>query len=186
MAIRNIEDLAAISTFTGSRFEKMKKRRGHIVAMDMIKKAVGSRVEACRPREKFRQQSRAAWTVDACEARHDSSVLKNKIFRLAQDPRGRSLRLRSAFLRDPFPVRLRIHARAAGEEMERIWKTLPQMTRARAIDPLIPFHPAAARTGALHDGVEIPSRTLHGGAVRQIDRANLECLWTQRGRGIGR
>ena len=82
--------------------------------------------------------------MNSSEPRHDPARGQNQIFCFAQDPAFRVARFRQAVFVDQTSVALRINARAAGEEKDRLRKKTDEIFCALKIEPAILFFVAAA------------------------------------------
>ena len=123
--------------------------------MHLINEAIIFRIDNRFAGQKFREQCRAARSVDSREPRDDSAAREHQLLRFEQDSSGLARRLGRAFFRDPSPVALPVHTRAARKYDCRSNESIEEIASAIQVNPAIKIDIAAARARTMNYGIKI-------------------------------
>src|SRR6266487_439951 len=149
-----------------------KKRRGGVVSVDLIDKAIMSWIDDCFATQESSEENGTAGTINSCQSRDNAACGYYKILGLTQNFAGFMLRFSRAFFCNPISIVLRVNARAASKQNSRTSKSFEKIARTLQINAPVKIDIATARTCAMNHGIESSFLRAHLIRLRNIDRAN--------------
>src|SRR6266581_3288749 len=117
--------------------------------MDLVKKSIVPRINYRFAGQKFAQQRRASWSINAGKPRNDATVAEHEFFCLKQYSTRLARWFGLAFFGDPRTIALRINARAAREQHPQSTKSIEKMTCPVRVDLPVSIGVTAAGAGAV-------------------------------------
>ena len=140
--------------------------------MRLVDEAIVLRINDRLSAQKFFQERRSSWPINASEPCDNSATTQHKLLGLAQNFTGFMLRGRNAFFCHQLAIHLCVHARAAREHHCRLIKSFQKIARAFQVNAAVKIDVAAARARTMDHGTETLCACGNLIRVRNVDRNN--------------